>query len=422
MALTRLRQIAERLVYRVAGLPVALRRHPEDPLRTAFARHYWQPAGAAEWLELAAGILLAPAGALAASAWFTWRNGAVIRRRTGKTVRAQVGEQLRLYLSDGILAPWYYIFSLHDDGARRAPTFIQRFETKTCYFRLLKRRKGSPVNDKARFAVHCTAHGIRCAETFMSLEGEYEARRLPDCDLFVKPRGGRGGRGAERWDRVEPGLYLGPGGQRVGNEELLHRLLARSRATPLIVQPRLQPHPELAEITAGALPTLRVLTCLDERHEPEVMAAMIRTSFGTSRTVDNLHAGGIGALVDVPSGRLGKASNLGADARLGWFSFHPDSGAPIEGLVVPCWKEVKAAAIDAHREFADRVVVGWDIAVLGDGPIFVEGNGNPDLDILQRFMPIGLREHRFAALIAYHLQALAAPAPAQRAPSQVAAK
>jgi len=166
----------------------------------------------------------------------------------------------------------------------------------------------------------------------------------------------------------------------------------------------MRPHPDLVRLTAGALPTLRVLTCLNEEDEPEVMAAMIRTSFGTNRTVDNLHAGGIGALVDVGSGRLGKASNLGADSRLGWFSEHPDSGAQIEGTVVPCWELVKSAAVAAHRRFADRVVIGWDVAVLEDGPIFIEGNGNPDLDILQRFMRIGLRVHRFAALLAHHLR------------------
>jgi hypothetical protein len=117
-----------------------------------------------------------------------------------------------------------------------------------------------------------------------------------------------------------------------------------------------------------------------------------------------MHAGGIGALVDVASGTLGKASNLGSDARLGWFSAHPDSGAKIEGRVLPFWEETKGRAVAAHRHFSDRVVVGWDIAILEDGPIFIEGNGNPDLDILQRFMRTGLREHRFAALLAHHLR------------------
>lgn len=404
MSFARLRQSAERLVYRIAGLPVALRgTNQPDALRSVFARHYWRPASAGEWGELVAAIVLTPIAVPAAALWFTGRNGEVIRRRSGKAISAQLIEQLKLYLSDGVLGPWYYIFSLHDDGERRAPTFIQRFETKTCYFRLLKERKGSPLNDKSRFAAYCAANGIRCVQTLMSLDGADPGRPLPDEDLFVKPTAGRGGRGAERWDRDGPSMFTGPAGERISPEDLLKRLVDRSRDTPLIIQQRMRPHPDLGLITAGALPTLRVLTCLNEQNEPEVMAAMIRTSFGANRTVDNLHAGGIGTLVEVDSGRLGRASNLGADARLGWFSEHPDTGAPIEGTIVPLWEQVKSAAVAAHHRFADRAVIGWDIAVLEDGPIFIEGNGNPDLDILQRFMRIGFRKHRFAALIDHHL-------------------
>jgi len=407
MSLLRLRQSAERIVYRVGGLPVALGAalgNADDSLHAAFARRYWHPESASEWAELIASLILWPFGLLGASAWFTARNGAVIRSRYGKSVPAQIREQLSLYFSDGILPPWYYIFSLHDEGARRAPTYIQRFETKTCYFRVLKRRKGSPLNDKSAFAAHCAKHGIRSVQTLMIIDGGDPARPLPDRDLFVKPRGGRGGRGAERWDCVAPRTFASPAGERLTADELMSQLVERSRERPLIVQPRMKPHPGLAKITSGALPTLRVLTCLDENNEPQVMTAMIRTSFGANKTVDNLHAGGIGTLVDVDTGKLGKASNLGADARLGWFSAHPDTGAPIEGILVPCWEDVKRQAVAAHRAFDDRVVIGWDIAVLEDGPIFIEGNGNPDLDILQRFMPIGLRKHRFAHLLAHHLR------------------
>jgi hypothetical protein len=405
---------AERLVYRIAGLPVALGTllgfygGAGNPLRSAFAHRYWHPDGLAEWTELLGAMVLWPIALLVACAWFTGRNGAVIRRRHGKGVVVQLAEQLRLYFAAGLLAPWYYIFSLHDDGKRRAPSFISRFETKTCYFRLLKTRKGSPLNDKRRFAEYCAEHGLRCIATLLSLNGNEITVRLPDQDVFVKPRSGRGGRGAERWDRLEAGRFSGPSGQTLSSDELAAHLLRRSRDRPLIVQPRMRPHRELQAVTSGALPTTRILTCLNERGDPEVMAAMLRTSFGENRTVDNLHAGGIGALVHVASGVLSKASDLGSDASLGWFSAHPDTGAPIEGRRLPFWHEAKALALAAHRCFADRVAIGWDIAILEDGPILVEGNGNPDLDILQRFMRIGFRDHRFGELLGHHLSGIGA--------------
>lgn len=415
MRLPRIADTAERIVYRTAGLPVALAAlvsvyasDDPEPLRSVFAAAYWHPDGFSDWPELILAILLWPMALLLSSAWFTSRNGRIIRHRHGKKVSAQVVEQLKLYFSAGVLPPWYYIFALHEDGARRAPTFIHRFETKRVLFPLLKPRKGTPLNDKKLFADYCGQRGIRCVETLVHLDGEEPACALPDCDLFVKPCRGRGGRGAERWDQLDLGMYASPAGERLSGKDLLARLVSRSRRSALLIQPRLVAHAHLQEISAGALPTLRVLTCLNEGNEPEVVAAMLRTSYGKYKTVDNLHAGGIGALIDLESGALSKSSNLGSDARLGWFSTHPDTGAKIEGRIVPHWTEAKVSAAAAHRHFADRVVVGWDIAILQDGPIFIEGNGNPDLDILQRFMDVGLRKHRFAELLAYHLRSRSA--------------
>ena len=415
------RPTAERIIYRVAGLPIAIRAWFEasadsggDPLQAAFAWQYWHPNGMSEWAELVTGALISPFAVLLAALWFSAKNGAVIRRRSGKPLTLQFVEHLKFYFRAGVLPPWYYIFSLHDDGDRRATTFIQRFETKPCFLPLLKPRKGSPLNDKARFAEHCTKRGVRCVETLMHLNGVDPGKPLPDHDLFVKPCTGRGGRGAERWDRVAPRIFAN-GGQQLQGCDLLARLVTRSRDEPLIVQPRMRAHRNLLTLTAGALPTVRILTCLNAAREPEAMAAMLRTSFGKNVTVDNLHAGGIGALVDLDSGALSRSSNIGSDARLGWFSSHPDTGAPIEGRAVPLWEQAKALAIAAHREFNDRVVIGWDVAILDDGPILIEGNGNPDLDILQRFMHVGLRKHRFAKLLAYHLREQLSAAPGELA-------
>lgn len=412
MAFSRIAGSAERVVYRIAGLPVAIAAligsplgSDADPLQAAFAWRYWHPVGASEWSELVGGLMAWPVALLLGSLWFTWRNGALVRERCGKRAIRQIGEQLRLYFSAGILAPWYYIFSLYDEeGCRRARGYLQRFETKPSLFVLLKRRHGSPLTDKYRFAEYCAARHIRCVETLAHLHGRRPRRRLPERDLFIKPSKGRGGTGAERWDLAAPGTFADPSGRRIGAADLLAHLVETSRREPLIVQPRIVAHRKLRDLTSGALPTVRAVTCLDETGVPELIGAVFRMSVGDNATVDNLHAGGIAAAVALDSGTLSKATNLGSDVRLGWLSAHPDTGARIEGRSLPCWRRAKQLALAAHRHFADRVVIGWDIAILDDGPVVVEGNGNPDMDILQRFMREGLREHRFARLLAFHLR------------------
>ncbi len=326
MPLPRVAQSAERIIYRIAGLPIAtavlFSSKETDRLRSVFAKRYWHPESPSEWSELIAGLVLWPLVLIAASIWSTSRNGVVIKRRSGSGIASQLKEQISFYFTSGILAPWYYIFSLHDDGANRAKSFLHRFETKTCYFKLLKRKKGSPLTNKPRFAEYCTAHGIRCVQTLASFCGSDTGQSLPDCDLFVKPIAGRGGRGAERWDFSGPSTFVGPEGERLEKDELVDRLTERSKRTPVLVQQRMTPHPELAAVTSGALPTLRVLTCLNEQDRPEVAAAMVRMSFGENRTVDNLHAGGIGALVEVEFGQTfkGEQSWFRCSARMVFFA------------------------------------------------------------------------------------------------------
>ena len=399
----------ERTVYVIAGLPIAIRGGNSGPSSAAreihrvFARHYWRPRSVAEFLELAAGLAIAPIAVPIAALWFTARNGRVIRAREGKSITGQFFEQLRLYASVGVFGPWYYILSLHRDGIGRAPTFLQRCETKRGLYALLKGPEASPLGHKQKFAERCTDAGADCVPCELVIgNGPADGASLPDVDLFVKPLIGCGGKGAERWDRVGHRRWS-DGTCVLADRQLVERL--RSRGRPLIVQKRLQPHPSLQPLTSGAVPTVRLLTCLDERDLPEAIAAVFRMSVGANRTVDNFHAGGVACAVSLESGELGIASDLGANARLGWCADHPTTGARIVGKRLPYWNEVKELGRRAHRGFADRVLIGWDIAITQEGPVIVEGNRGPDLDIMQRFMEFGFyNEHRLSELIAHHLR------------------
>lgn len=405
---------AERIVYRVGGLPVASRTlvtgRPSGPaaaIRSAYAAFYWNPEDLADLSDLLVAAVIWPVGLVAAALWFTRKNGRIIHERSGKSPARQLAEQMGAYFSAGILPPWYYMFELHDDPSK-APQFLNRFETKRGIYPLVKEKRGasSPLNDKLEFARRCQAHQVRTVPVIATASNGRvdfcEGERLPPIDLFIKPIDGRGGTGAERWDHAD-GRYACAGRGSLSGSELLERLREQSIGRPRLVQPRIRNCAELNDLNNGALSTFRIVTCLDELGRPEVVAAVMRMAIGDNHRVDNIHAGGIAAPIDLGTGELGLASNLGTDARLGWVEKHPDSGGLIRGRFVPQWKEACSLAERAHLAFADRAIVGWDIAATADGPIIVEGNAAPDLDLMQRPMRRGLAESRLNELLTYHL-------------------
>jgi len=417
----RVRNFGRGVTYHIAGLPIAIRNgvggrstRSERVLRRAYARRYWRPRNWSERSQLFLALILWPFAVAALQIAYTLKNGGDVARRFHRPVHRQLVDQLKLYLGAGVLPPWYYIFELHRRPASaNARDYIYRWESKGGFLGLLKegvRAPTSELNDKAKFADHCREHQIRTAPVLAVLSnGQIEFCAFSaefDADLFVKPVTGRGGKGAQRWDYAGNSTYRCPAGTALSRDLLCIRLCEQSRNTPILVQRRLRNHAQLDGLNNDALSTVRVLTCLNEKGNPEIVGAAMRMAIGGNHIVDNLHAGGIAAAVDLESGTLGRASNLGADCRLGWIDRHPVSGAPITGTILPMWNEVREFALRTHRAFDDRVLVGWDIAITADGPVLVEGNGSPDLDIMQRFVRSGLMAARLGALLAFHVSQL----------------
>ena len=72
--------------------------------------------------------------------------------------------------------------------------------------------------------------------------------------------------------------------------------------------------------------------------------------------------------------------------------------------MLPFWGETLALARQAHAAFPFCTVVGWDIAITASGPVVIEGNSNPDVDIMQRPFRAPLGSTRFGELLAFHLK------------------
>jgi hypothetical protein len=385
-AITRLRR-----AYRIAW---QRRFGPVDYFRTAIGWLLWPLIGAA--LSVEAGIKFGPA----------------VARSGGPGVPRQIVQLIGLALMHRIAPRHYYIFELHrPELRRRAAEYLTRVETKSGIYRALKQRGDRSnvvrINDKLSFSSFFGRNGVRVAPVLAAYRAGLKVGNVGDGslpegrDLFVKKIEGRGGVGAELWLAQAHGRYRSSRGEESTVEELVTRVRDLSKQGDTLIQPRLVNHPEIADLTPGALSTVRLLTILNEQGEPEAVNAAFRMAISKTSAVDNFHAGGIAAAVDMATGTLGAATGL-VDLR--WHHTHPLTGAQITGRRLTHWEDAAKLAIAAHRLIAPRVLVGWDIGFLPDGPCLIEGNAGPDVDIHQRveLRPIG--NARYGELLAWHME------------------
>ena len=409
---------AEAFAYLVAGLPMALRHpfagHPKadvppaDYLHRYYATSYWRlPFGPLKALVAA---VVWPIALAVAIIVFTRRNGRAIAERSGVSVAAQVLGQVEMAARHAIAPFWYYMFELYlPDRKKQAALYLTAHETIGPAYSLLQPEEGADgMDDKIWFAEHCHEQAVRAVPVLMHfskgqrqpLKGGSEA--LPEADLFVKPRSGSGGHRMEGWVFRGRGRYRTAQGGGMTGPPPVGTPARQSLKDDYLVQPRLANHPALDDISNGALATARLLTCRNERGVPEAAAAAFRMAIGNS-VVDNFHQGGLATQVNLATGEIGIASDIGVRPDVGWRETHPVSGARFAGRVLPHWQE-------AHEAFPHRVVVGWDVAMLADGAMIIEGNAKPDLDIHQRAGRGPAGNARIARLIAFNVaKAVKAP-------------
>lgn len=410
------------VVKALSGAPLIWATMSEDgtaatTIHRLFSKQCWSEDGVAGGAILVAGTVLMVPALLTAATVYTARCGARVRHEDGKSLSRQWLEQVTLGLRLAVPPPWYYIFEFYrPKHYQRAGEYLYRSETKSGIYDMLRRRRDchestEALRDKASFGVRCREHGLPVVDTLATArDGMIDGLdELPAADLFFKPIKGAGGRGASRWIFIGDNRYRSSDGQIVTRDALQTHLRELSRDERYLVRRYVVGESSLADLTPGALSTVRVVTCLDEDGQPEATHAVFRMASNADVVVDNFHSGGVAASVDLATGTLGMATDLGLRADSRWWSTHPTTGAPILGRRLPHWDAVLLLAVNAHRAFGDQVAIGWDIAILETGPCLIEGNKSPDLDIIQRTSRAPAGNSRLGDLLALHLTRAFAP-------------
>ena len=342
--------------------------------------------------------------------------GGDVARRFGKSRRRQLLEIAGLAMRDGLDAQTYYMQELYGDGGdQRAAHTLTRFETKNGLFTALKRfaprrtTGRSPLGDKLAFHARCRRHGVTTVPILLSAaRGRCELLDggiVPGADLFMKPRHGKGARGAGLLRHLGDNHYRGDEGRILSTDSLLADIARRSLETPYLLQPRLTNHRDIADLADDSLLVVRVITCLGADHQPIVTHGMLRV---IGKLEPQWHdATEYAAPIDLATGRMGAMTGDKLAAALDWHLHHPVTGAPVAGRILAAWPAVREAACAAHRAFTDRILLGWDIAVTPQGIVVIEGNALPDVAFLQRVhrQPIG--RSRLGPLLRGYLDRLA---------------
>jgi hypothetical protein len=268
------------------------------------------------------------------------------------------------------IPPLEYALYRFDEPARRKDLHEYVYWNDLPGLAALNARLGADnrdVQDKDRFARICAVNGFPHVQTLAVFEAGrqvYPATPFAPgaAQIFVKALRLKGGAGGAKWIR-DAAAYRDSGGRRVPAAKLGDEF----RQQDCLVQPFIENHPGIARVTNGALASLRIVTGLDGSEGAEFVAALMTLPHGKHETT----AAGIICSIERETGRIRHAAFLDG----GGVEYHPDTGLPIVGIMLPFWRESIELVRCAHRKaFARFAFLGWDIALTHDGPVLLETN------------------------------------------------
>jgi len=141
------------------------------------------------------------------------------------------------------------------------------------------------------------------------------------------------------------------------------------------------PHAAIRSLCGDRLATVRVIT-LATGTGPKVFRVCWKIPAGENSADNYWRKGNLLAKIDIDQGRVQRVlSGVGLD--LLKHERHPDTDAPMIDFQLPHWQRVLNITIEAAQLMQHIPLIGWDVAVLDQGPVIVEMNQAPDFFLPQ---------------------------------------
>jgi len=200
---------------------------------------------------------------------------------------------------------------------------------------------------------------------------EFSATFRECSKLFYKPVSSCGGSGARPFD-------ISAETMRSVYEQIME--LPEGVVEEFVVQ-----HPQLSAMSPNVLNTIRLTSIsyngpIDAAGNRFVIPYAMLKMGGAKGYVDNLKQGGVGAAIDLETGKL---CTDAVDVDLNTYTHHPVTGMQIQGFQVPYFEEAKAMIRRIVEENSMRGYLAWDVAITERGPMLIEINGRPSSTLLE---------------------------------------
>lgn len=281
-----------------------------------------------------------------------------------RSVAGLKADFMRCFVLYGTGLTDYLNYKFYDRSSRERKEYVTIRTQDRVYPRINPDQYKKVFSEKFRF--------LRAFEKYVGRDWFYAEEDTADNlraflsrhSVFMeKPCDGLGGAGVHKVRSDEIGDV----------EEYYGKLKAsRSLLEELIVQ-----HEKMSSFSSSSVNTIRVMTATGPE-DTEIIFACVR--IGRGGDVDNFHAGGMCALVDVETGVI-KGNAIAKDGTE--YKTHPVSGVQFDGFQIPNWDKVRNICLEAAKIEPRIHTVGWDVAVTEEGAVFVEGNRRAGFDLVQ---------------------------------------
>ena len=253
-------------------------------------------------------------------------------------------------------------------------------------------RRDFPVADNKMLTKELlSANGVIVPETYHCYSSFYEMYNLEQDllshhEFVIKPAQGSGGGGIVVITQKVEGGWKSAGGKFYTLNDLqkhiadiIFGVYSFGLSDQAIIEARIEQHPDLNTLSSYGLTDIRIILC---KNEP--VMAMLRVPTAASDGKANLHQGALGVGIDLQTGQGVHATHFGES-----ISVHPDSGVSVIGFTLPFWQETVEVSKKAAKS-APLKYLGVDLALSKDGPLILEMNVRPGIEIQNANM-MGMR-------------------------------